>query len=114
LISQFGTWENFRTKHTQFEVANFETAYNSFLGRPSLTKFMTIPHYVNLVLKMTNPNGVISIRGDVKRAYNCDRESREMADALLASVELQNLKKAMTESPPDPVMPESKRSKISI
>jgi hypothetical protein len=37
-----------------------------------------------------------------------------MADALLASIELQNLKKAMAESPSDPVMPESKTSKLSI
>jgi hypothetical protein len=33
---------------------------------------------------------------------------------LLASVELQNLKKAMAESPADPVMPEAKTSKLSI
>jgi hypothetical protein len=40
----------------QFEVTDFEMAYNTFLGRPTLTKFMTIPHYVYLVLKMMNPN----------------------------------------------------------
>jgi hypothetical protein len=33
----------------QFEVANFEMTYNVFLGRPTLTKFMTIPHYAYLV-----------------------------------------------------------------
>jgi hypothetical protein len=37
-----------------------------------------------------------------------------MTDALLASIELQNLKKAMTESPLNLVMPESKTSKLSI
>jgi hypothetical protein len=40
-----------------------------------------------------------------------------MADALLAFVELQNLKKAMVEPPPpspNPVMPNSKTSKLSI
>jgi hypothetical protein len=36
---------------------------------------MTIPHYAYLVLKMLGPNGVISIKGDVKRAYDGDRES---------------------------------------
>jgi hypothetical protein len=32
----FGTRENFHTENLQFEVANFETAYNAFLGWPTL------------------------------------------------------------------------------
>jgi hypothetical protein len=72
----------------QFEVADFEMAYNAFLGRHALTKFMAVPHYAYLVLKMPGPNGAISISGDVKRAYDCDRESYETVDRLLASTEL--------------------------
>jgi hypothetical protein len=83
----FGTRDNFHTEFMQFEVADFETAYNA------------IPHYAYLVLKMPGPNEVISIIGDVKDAYDCDRESCETTDKLLASAELQELKKAMTESP---------------
>jgi hypothetical protein len=89
-------------------------AYNAFLGKPTLTKFMVIPHYAYLVLKMSGPNGVTSIKGDVKRAYNCDRESCEMANMLLASTELQDLKKVLTVSHPNPIMPEAKTSKVSI
>jgi hypothetical protein len=48
----FGTQENFPTEHFHFEVANFDTAYNVVLGRLTLTKFMAIPHYAYLVLKM--------------------------------------------------------------
>jgi hypothetical protein len=84
----FGTRENFHTENLHFEVANFEMAYNSFLGRPALSKLMVIPHYIYLVLKMSGPCGVISIRGDVKRAFDCDRESCEMADRLTTFVEL--------------------------
>jgi hypothetical protein len=73
-------------------------SYNTFLGRSSLTKFMAIPHYAHLVIKITGPHCVISIRGDVKRAYDCDRESCEMADRLTASAEFQELRKAMAES----------------
>jgi hypothetical protein len=40
------TRENFHIEYLQFKVANFETAYNAFLGRSGLTKFMAIPHYV--------------------------------------------------------------------
>jgi hypothetical protein len=98
----------------QFEVTDFEMAYNAFLRRPALTKFMVVPHYAYLVLKIPGPNGVISIRGDVKHAYDCDRESRETVDMLLASVELQQLKKALVESHPDSIMPEAKTSKVYI
>jgi hypothetical protein len=95
----FGTQENFRIEHMHFEVTNFEIAYNAFLGRLALTKFMAIPHYTYLVLKMPGLHGVTSIRGDVKHTYDFDKESYETADRLTASVELQELKKALVESP---------------
>jgi hypothetical protein len=98
----------------QFEVVDFEKTYNAFLGRPILTKFMVVPHYAYLVMKMPGRNGIISIRGDVKHAYDYDRESCETADRLLASTELQELKMALAESHPDPIMPEAKTSKVSI
>jgi hypothetical protein len=69
-------------------VVDFEVVYNTFLGRPVLTKFMAIPHYAYLVLKMSGLCGVIFIRGDVRQAYDCDKESCEMADRLAASTEL--------------------------
>jgi hypothetical protein len=110
----FGTRENFWTKTIQFKVADFETQYNAFLGRPALTRFMAIPHYAYLVLKMPGPHGVISITGDVKGAYDCDKESYKIANRLVASVELKELKEALAKSPLDPAMPDSKNSKKSI
>jgi hypothetical protein len=98
----FRTRENLQTENIQFEVTDFETVYNSFLGRPTLAKFMAIPHYTYLVLKMPGPHGVISIRGDVKRAYDCDKESCEMADRLITSMELRELKESLVESPLGP------------
>jgi hypothetical protein len=76
---------------------------------------MVIPHYANLVLKIPGPRGFISIRGDVKRAFDCDRESYKTADRLLVSTKLQELKQALAECPPlNPVMAEAKTSKTSI
>jgi hypothetical protein len=54
------------------------------------------------VLKMLGPREVISIRGDVKRAYDSVKESCEMADRLAAFVELQELKEALAKCPPPP------------
>jgi hypothetical protein len=76
--------------------------------------FMAISHYAYLVLKMPGPRGVISIRGDIMQAFDCDRESCEMADRLIVYIELQDLKQVLAESPPDPIMPEVKTSKMSI
>jgi hypothetical protein len=37
---------------------------------------------------MSGLHGVINVKGDVKPAYDCDRESCEMADRLTASTKL--------------------------
>jgi hypothetical protein len=103
----FGTRENFRTETIQFEVTNFEITYNALLGWVALSKFMAILHYAYMVLKLSGLCGVISIRGDVKRAFNCDRESCETTDRLLTSAELQELKQALSESPPPPTQTQS-------
>src|SRR5579859_7454941 len=48
----FGSETNYRTEYIKFEVADFDTSYHAILGRPALAKFMAVPHYVYLVLKM--------------------------------------------------------------
>jgi hypothetical protein len=40
------------------------------------------------------------MRGDIKHAYNYDKESYEIADRLTTFAGLQELKKALVESPP--------------
>jgi hypothetical protein len=49
---QFGTPKNFHTDYVNFMVANFNIVYHAIHGRPALTKFMVVPHYTYLVLKM--------------------------------------------------------------
>jgi hypothetical protein len=65
-------------------------------------------------MKMPVPRGIISIRGDIKRAFDCDRESCEIVDSLPTSAEHQELKQAMAESHPYSAMPKVKTSKMSI
>jgi hypothetical protein len=114
LLVTFRTRENFCIEYMQFKVAGFEMIYNAFLGRLTLTMFMAIPHYAYLVLKMLGLNVVLSNKGDVKHAYDCDRESCETASMLLASADLQELKKALAESDSDLIITETKTSKLSI
>jgi hypothetical protein len=87
-------------ENLQFKVADFKMDFNTFLGRPTLSMFMMIPHYAYLVLKILGLRGVISIRGDVKRAYDWDRDSCETADRLTASARLQDMKQAFAEYTP--------------
>nr|AAS79740.1 putative polyprotein [Oryza sativa Japonica Group] len=75
----FGTRENFRTENISFEVADFETAYHAILGRPALAKFMAVPHYTYMMMKMPGPRRVLSLRSDIKQAVTCDKESCDMA-----------------------------------
>jgi hypothetical protein len=80
LPATFGeTRENYRTKYIKFEVANFETSYHDILGRPAIAKFMAIPHYTYLVLKMPSPAGVLSLQGDLKISFNRVTKAVELA-----------------------------------
>jgi hypothetical protein len=73
------TRENYRTEYIKFEVTDFETSYHAILGRPAIAKFMAVPHYTYLVLKMSSPAGVLSLQGDLKISFDCDTEAVELA-----------------------------------
>jgi hypothetical protein len=80
LLVTFGeTRENYPTEYIKFEVADFETSYHAILGRPAIAKFMAVPHYMYLVLKMPSPAGVLSLQGDLKISFDCDTEAVELA-----------------------------------
>jgi hypothetical protein len=73
------TRENYHTEYIKFEVADFETSYHAILGRPTIAKFMAVPHYTYLVLKMLSPAGVLSLQRDLKISFDCDTEAVELA-----------------------------------
>jgi rhamnose utilization protein RhaD (predicted bifunctional aldolase and dehydrogenase) len=55
------------------------------LGRPCYAKFMVVPNYTYLKLKMLGPNGVITVGSTYRHAYECDVECVEYAEALTES-----------------------------
>jgi hypothetical protein len=71
--------DNYRTEYIKFEVADFETSYHAILGRLAIAKFMAVPHYTYLVLKMPSPAGVLSLQGDLKISHDYDTEAVEIA-----------------------------------
>ena len=85
---QFGTPDHFRTDYVNFVVADFEGTYHAILGRPTLTKFMAIPHYRYLVLKMPTEKGVLTLRGNVYVAYTYEDDSFKIAEAHDLSIRM--------------------------
>jgi hypothetical protein len=68
---------------------DFEGTFHAILGRPALAKFMVIPHYVYLLLKMPTEKGILSLRGNVLIAYNYKKEGYATAEALMLSIYMQ-------------------------
>jgi hypothetical protein len=81
----FGTLENYRIEFLRFEVANFDCGYNAIIRRPGLAKFMAIPHYTYIILKMPGPQGMITVRADFQGAAECFRVAIQVALATKPS-----------------------------
>jgi hypothetical protein len=98
----FGTPFNFRKETLTFEVVGFRGTYHTVLGRPCYAKFMVVPNYTYLKLKMSGPNGVITVGSTYRHAYECDVECVEYAEALAESealiVDLENLSKEVPDA----------------
>jgi hypothetical protein len=75
----FETPENYRTEFLRFEVARFDCGYNTIFGRPGLAKFMVIPHYPYMILKMLGPQGIIILCADFQGTTECFRGAIQTA-----------------------------------
>jgi len=85
---QFGTPHHFHIEFVNFVVADFDGTFHAILGRPSLTKFMAVPHYSYLVLKMPTEKGVLTMRGNVYTAYTYKEESFKITEAIDLSIRM--------------------------
>ncbi|KAK1603025.1 hypothetical protein QYE76_007733 [Lolium multiflorum] len=76
----FGRSDNFRKEKIEFEVVNWESQYHAILGRPAYAKFMAMPHYAYLKLKMPGNKGTnITVHGSFSRSDSCDRDFQRIA-----------------------------------
>jgi hypothetical protein len=81
----FGTPSNFQKETLTFKVVGFRGTYHAVLGRPCYAKFMVVPKYTYLKLKMSGPTGVITVGSAYPPAYAGDVECVEYAEALAES-----------------------------
>ena len=85
-----------------FKVVGFHRTYHAILGRPCYVKFMAVPNYSYLKLKMPGPWGVITIGTSFQRTYECEVECYDHTAAIVVSKELAAIRKEVAEEAPDP------------
>ena len=92
----FGDSANFRSEVLTFEVVDFLGSYHAIFGRPCYTRFMSIPNYTYLKLKMLGLNIVITVGSTFSHAYTRHRVHFELATAVINSTELPQLRESST------------------
>jgi hypothetical protein len=88
----FGKPDNFRRERLEFEVVNWESEYHTILGRLAYAKFMDVPHYAYLKLKMPVNDGTnITVHDSFSQTDNCDREFQKIAAKFGIKQEIKTL-----------------------
>jgi hypothetical protein len=98
----FGTPTNFRKETLTFKVVGFRGTNHAILGRPFYARFMAVPNYTYLKLKMLGPNGVITVGPSYEHAYKCNVECIEHEEAVLESATLAADLDGLANEIPDP------------
>ncbi|XP_073353569.1 uncharacterized protein [Aegilops tauschii subsp. strangulata] len=94
----FGMSNHFRREPIWFEVVDLSSAYHALLGRPAFAKFMAVPHYAYLKMKLPGTKGLITTVGNPARDSSLRSSSGDSLDS-----------KAMaSESPPMAHSPKAK------
>jgi hypothetical protein len=94
----FGTPDNFRKETLTFEVVGFRGTYHTILGWPCYAKFMAVPNYTYLKMKMPGPNDVITVGSSIEHTFDGDVECVERVEELaLDEALMANLEKLVNE-----------------
>jgi hypothetical protein len=86
----FGKKGNSCREPIWFKVVDISSPYHALLG-PALAKFMAVPHYAYLKIKLPGPRGVITVSGSFKKSLACAKESSQLAEALVIVEEKRQL-----------------------
>ena len=92
-------------------MVDLESPYHALLGRPALAKFMAVPHYAYLKMKMPSLKGILTVAGDYRKSSACTVESSRLAESLVIATEkrLLDLVVAMAGKQPE-MSPDPKES----
>ena len=109
----FGDKDHFRRESIWFEVVDLESPYHALLGRPPLARFMTVPHYAYLKMKMPSSKGILTITGNYKKSSACASESSRLAESLVIAAEKRLLDRVVAMASKQPEMsPNPRESEV--
>jgi hypothetical protein len=95
--------DNFGKETLTFEVVEFRGAYHAILGCPCYAKFVVVPNYTYLKMKMPGPKGVITVGSSIEHAFYCDVECVEHVEELALDKSLvADMDKLANEGPDSP------------
>jgi hypothetical protein len=92
LVVCFGNSSNYCREKLEFEVMDWPSQYHAILGRPAFAKFMEVPHYAYLTLKIPGPKGTITVQGSFEVSNTCDKEFNRLAQTFGMTTEYARLK----------------------
>jgi hypothetical protein len=79
----------FKEERLEFKVVDWESQYHAILGRLAFSKFMAVPHYAYLKMKMAGNNGTpLTVHGSFLRSDNCDKEFNRIAQKFTGNSHL--------------------------
>jgi hypothetical protein len=71
---------------------DWPSQYHAILGHPAFAKFMAVPHYTYLTLKIPGPKGTITVQGSFEVSNTCDKEFNRLAQTFSMTAEYARLK----------------------
>jgi hypothetical protein len=90
----FGTPANFRKEKIKFEVVDWPSQYHAVLGRPAFARFMAVPHYAYLKLRMPTNRGPLMISESFARSENGDKDFNNMSQTFGVHEELNHIRES--------------------
>jgi hypothetical protein len=85
-------------------VVGFSGTYQAILRRLAYANFMAVPNYTYLKLKIPGPKCIITVGTTYQRAFECDIECFQFAEAIIRSERLR-----VEPRPEDHDVPESSK-----
>jgi hypothetical protein len=78
----FGNPANIRKEKIKFEVVEWPSQYHAVLGRPAFARFMAVPHYAYLKLRMPGNRGPLTMSKSFAPSENYDRDFNNLSQTF--------------------------------
>jgi hypothetical protein len=94
----FGVAPNARSEHVTFDIVGMVYPYNAIMGWGSINKFEAAIHVLYLCMKISGPQGVITVYGNQQTVHNIERDFVPWQRNITASWQSAEASKAVTRS----------------